>query len=62
MNVNGMGGGGHAGGNEALGSTGAMVIDQKPAVKEVALSFAPPNLNNDLIASEKEFERTDHCV
>jgi hypothetical protein len=62
MNGNGMVSSGHAGGNEALGSSGAMVIDHKPAIKEAAPSFAPTNLNNDLIASEKEFERTDHCV
>jgi len=54
-------GSGHVGGNEVLGSSGAMVIDQQPA-KEVFPSFAPPNLNNDLIASEKEFERIDHFV
>ena len=56
-----MSGNGHVGGNEALGSTGAMVVDQQSA-KEVVPFFASPNLNNDLIASDKEFEKTDHCV
>ena len=50
-------------GMDAVGGPQASLPRQMPeAASSAASSFPPPINNNDLIASEKEFDRNqDHC-